>query len=145
MLVKGGTAVHLLSPIYRPTMGRVCTMFAILSIWYKAWWCIHYSDIIMNVMASQITSVSMVCSNICSGADKKKHHSSTSLAFVRGIHRWPVNSPHKGQFCGKCFHLIMSSWYASVKWYPWTGLPLIHLTACLVPCHYINQCWLTIN
>ena len=26
---------------------------------------------------------------------KEKHQSSTSLAFVRGIHRWPVNSPHK--------------------------------------------------
>ena len=26
----------------------------------------------------------------------RKHQSSASLAFVRGIHRWPVNSPHKG-------------------------------------------------
>ena len=25
----------------------------------------------------------------------KKHQSSASLAFVQGIHRWPVNSPHK--------------------------------------------------
>ena len=25
---------------------------------------------------------------------KEKHQSSASLAFVRGIHRWPVNSPH---------------------------------------------------
>ena len=30
-----------------------------------------------------------------SGADQRKHQSSASLAFVRGIHRWPVNSPHK--------------------------------------------------
>ena len=27
----------------------------------------------------------------------KKHQSSASLAFVRGIHQWRVNSPHKGQ------------------------------------------------
>ena len=27
--------------------------------------------------------------------DQRKHQSSASLAFVRGIHRWPVNSPHK--------------------------------------------------
>ena len=27
----------------------------------------------------------------------KKHQISASLAFVRGIHRWPVNSLHKGQ------------------------------------------------
>ena len=30
------------------------------------------------------------------GADQRKHQSSASLAFVWGIHRWPVNSPHKG-------------------------------------------------
>ena len=34
-----------------------------------------------NVMASQITDVSTVCPNICSGADKRKHQSSASLAF----------------------------------------------------------------
>ena len=31
-----------------------------------------------------------------SGAGQRKHQSSASLAFVWGIHRWPVNSPHKG-------------------------------------------------
>ena len=51
----------------------------------------------MSTMASQITSVSIVCSTVvCSGEDQRKHQSSASLAFVRGIHRWPVNSPHKG-------------------------------------------------
>ena len=30
------------------------------------------------------------------GADQRKHQSSVSLAFVWGIHRSPVNSPHKG-------------------------------------------------
>ena len=37
----------------------------------------------------------MVCSTVCSGAYQSKHESSASLALVRGIHRWPVNSPHK--------------------------------------------------
>ena len=47
--------------------------------------------------ASQITCVSIVCITVCSGADKrKKHQSSASMAFVRGIHRRPMNSPHKG-------------------------------------------------
>ena len=32
-----------------------------------------------------------------------KHQSSASLAFVRGIHRWPVNSPHKGPVTRKMF------------------------------------------
>ena len=31
--------------------------------------------------------------------------SSASLAFVRGIHRWPVNSPHKGPVTRKMFPL----------------------------------------
>ena len=57
---------------------------------------IHYNDVIMSAMASQITSTSTVCSTVCSGADQGKHHSSASQAFVRGSHRWPVNSPHKG-------------------------------------------------
>ena len=47
-------------------------------------------------MASQITGVSIVCSTVCSGADQRKHQTSATLAFVRGIHRWPSNSPHKG-------------------------------------------------
>ena len=71
---------------------------------------IHYSGVIMGVMASQITSVSIVYSTVCSGTYQRKHQSSASLAFVRGIHRWPVNSPHKGQLRGKCFHLMTSSW-----------------------------------
>ena len=54
-----------------------------------------YSDVIMVKMASQITSLTIVYSTVYSGADQRKHKSSASLAFVRGIHRWPVNSPHK--------------------------------------------------
>ena len=57
---------------------------------------IHYSDVIMNPMASQITGVSLVCTTVCSGTDQRKHQSSASLAFVSGIHWWPVDSPHKG-------------------------------------------------
>ena len=54
-------------------------------------------------MASQITSLTIVYSTIYLGADQIKHQSSVSLAFVRGIHRWPVNSPHKGPVMGKMF------------------------------------------
>ena len=57
----------------------------------------RYSDVIMSTTASQITGVSFVYSTVCSGIDQRKHQSSASLAFVRGIHRSPVNSPHKGQ------------------------------------------------
>ena len=63
----------------------------------------HYSDVIMSAMASQITSVPIVYSTVCSGADKRTHRSPASLAFVRGIHRWPVNSTHKGPVTRKMF------------------------------------------
>ena len=56
----------------------------------------HYFDLIMSAMASQITGVSVVNSIVYSGPDQRKHQNSHSLAFVRGIHRWPVNTPHKG-------------------------------------------------
>ena len=56
----------------------------------------HYDDVIMSTMASQISSLTGVYSSIYSGTDQRKHQSSESLAFVRGIHRGPVNSPHKG-------------------------------------------------
>ena len=72
----------------------------------------HYWDVIMSAMASQITSVSIVCSTVCSDGDQRKHQSSASLAFVRGIHRWSVNSPHKGPVTRKMFPLddvIMSA------------------------------------
>ena len=49
----------------------------------------------MSTMASQITSLTIVHSIAYSDADQRKHQSSASLAFVWGIHRWPVNSPHK--------------------------------------------------
>ena len=50
----------------------------------------------MGAIASQITSLTIVYSADYSGVDQSKHQSSASLAFVWGIHRGPVNSPHKG-------------------------------------------------
>ena len=49
----------------------------------------------MNTMASQITSLTIVYSSVYSATDQRKYQSSASLAFVRGIHRGTVNSPHK--------------------------------------------------
>ena len=63
----------------------------------------HYCDVIMGAMASQITSLTIVCSTVYSGADEGKHQSSALMTFVRGIHRWPVNSPHKGPVTRKMF------------------------------------------
>ena len=56
-----------------------------------------------SAMVTQTTGVSNVYSTVRSGADQNKHQSSASLAFVRGIHRWPVNSPNKWLVTRKMF------------------------------------------
>ena len=56
----------------------------------------HYDDVIMSATASEIPSFTIAYSTGHSGTDQRKHKSSASLAFVRGIHRYSVNSPHKG-------------------------------------------------
>ena len=63
----------------------------------------HYTDVIMGAIASQITSLTIVYSTVYSGEDQRKHQSSASLAFVWGIHRGPVNSPHKWPVTRKMF------------------------------------------
>ena len=65
----------------------------------------------MSAIASQITGVSIVCSTVCSGADKRKHQSSASPAFVRGIHRSPVDSPHEGSVARKMFLFDNNTWW----------------------------------
>ena len=57
----------------------------------------------MTSIASQITSLTVVYSTVYSDADQRKHQSSASLAFVGGIHRGLVNSPHKGPVTRKMF------------------------------------------
>ena len=64
----------------------------------------HYCDVKIGAVASQITSITIVYSTVYSDTDQRKHQSSASLAFVRGIPRT------KGQLRRKCFHLMTSSW-----------------------------------
>ena len=80
----------------------------------------HYNDVMMSEMASQITSLTIVYSSVDLGADQRIHQRSASLAFVRGIHRWPVNPPHNAEnvsahddvivmWCSFLFELV--NWY----------------------------------
>ena len=64
---------------------------------------LHYDDVTMSKMASEITSVSIVYWNICSNVDQRKRQSSASLAFGGAIHRWPGNYSHKGPVTRKIF------------------------------------------
>ena len=63
----------------------------------------HYDDVIMTMLASQITSLAVVYSIVYLGVNQRKHQSSASLAFVREIHRGPVNFPHKWPVTRKMF------------------------------------------
>ena len=57
----------------------------------------------MGAIASRTISLTIVFSTVYSDADQRKHQSSASLAFVRGIHRGPVNSSHKWPVARKMF------------------------------------------
>ena len=63
--------------------------------------CVHYIHVIMSAMACQIAGIGY--STACSGADQRKHKKSASLTFVWRIHRWPLNSSHKGPVTRKMF------------------------------------------
>ena len=63
----------------------------------------HYDDVIMTMLASQITSLTVVYSIVYSGVNQGKYQSSASLAFVREIDRGPVNFPHKWPVTRKMF------------------------------------------
>ena len=117
----------------------------------------HYNDVMMSMMVSEITHVLIAYSTVCSGADQRKHQSSASLAFKRGIHRRPVNSCTKGQQRGKCFHLMTSTcvefslsflifwliWYYNMRLCFRTGIYCIRFTVNLsrFPCNDTSAWW----
>ena len=57
----------------------------------------------MSAITSQITSLTIDHSMVYLGADQRNYQSFAPMAFVRGIRRWPVNSPHKGLVKRKMF------------------------------------------
>ena len=83
----------------------------------------HYNDVIIDAIASQINSLTIVYSTVYSDTDQRKHQRSASLAFVRGIHWGPVNSPHKWPVTR--FHLMTSS---CLQFDHWSGLDLYMLS-----------------
>ena len=85
--------------------------------WPQYW---YYSDVIKGPMASQITSLTIVCSTVYSGADQKKN--------IKAPRHWPLWGEStgdrliprtNGQWRGKCFHLMTSSW----RWRRYNGIP----------------------
>ena len=79
----------------------------------------HYSNAVMTVMASQITSLTIVYACIYWGTGQRKHQSSASQAFVRGIHRWQMNSPQKEPVTRKMFSFDDVIMYEMWNWFHW--------------------------
>ena len=86
-------------------------------------WC-HYHDVTMDAIASQITSLTIVYSTVYSDADQRKHQNSALLAFVWGIHRGPVNFPHK--------------WPVTRKMFPFDEVIMVHE---FQTCSFSFSCW----
>ena len=101
-------------------------------------------------MASQITRFTIVCSISYSGADQRRHRSSASLAFVWGIHRWPMNSLHKGPVTWKMIwwlwtdktsqHKVITIKQSTTKLCAYfMGILFIYYDCCL---HLMKKLWL---
>ena len=68
------------------------------------------------------------CSSVCFGAFERNHQGSASLAFVSGIHRWPVGSSYKGPvtwyvylktfLCPGCALCCALLWFCTGQFYP---------------------------
>ena len=105
--------------------------------------CSHYSDVIMTTIASQITSLTVVHSIVYSY--QRKYKSSASLAFVRGIHRPPGESPHKGPVTRKMFpfdDVTMQCWY-TVHQHCVHGtitVPVLGIAGWLA---FVSRCWIS--
>ena len=95
---------------------------------------LHYCDVIMGAIESRINSLKIVYSTVYSSADQRKHQNSASLAFVRGIHRGPVNSPHKWPVTRKMFPIddvIMISFPSSTRTHCYIPR-MLALTYCVI-------------
>ena len=97
----------------------------------------------MSAMASQITSVSIVCWTVGSGADQRKHQKLCVTGFVCRIHWWLVNSQHKRPVTGKMFpfdDVIMSSMHLKslgIISYPSLNL---NISCCKIWVKFVLKC-----
>ena len=96
----------------------------------------------MGIVASQITSLTIVYSAVYSGADQRKHQSSASLAFVRGIHRGPGNYPHKWPVTREMFPcddviMVISPFYIPTSYHIQT--PILFTIPLFLQCIVLND------
>ena len=86
----------------------------------------------MGAIVSQITSLAIVYSIDYSYADQRKHQSSASRAFVWGIHREPVNSPHQRPIMRKMFQFDDVIMYKHISILEYCRCYVIHYFSTLI-------------
>ena len=87
---------------------------------FLRYWQLHFNDVIMGSDGVSNHRRLDCLLNRLPGADQRNHQSSASLAFVRGIHRKPVDSPHKGWVTRKMFPSDdVFMYYTDVIWTSW--------------------------
>ena len=82
----------------------------------------YYNNVIISAKAPQISGLMVIFSTVYSDADQRKYQSSASLAFVRGIHRWPVYDPQKKASNAEKFPfddvIMIHSWFMNMaQWF----------------------------
>ena len=143
-----------------PFSNRICDwrkenisfLFGVGSLVFTWIWMIIYDNFVpvipfQRMLCSLVTARSVVLTmtswarwHLKSGADKIKHQNSASPAFVRGTHRWPADSPHKGQYHGNvsiCWRhhvLTLLPFYTDI----WLALALTF------PPDFFRICWVSV-
>ena len=91
----------------------------------------------MGAIASQITILTIVYLTVYLDEYQRKHQSSASPAFVRRIHREPVNSPHKWPVTRKMFPFDDVIMMPADDQAPWASADTV-MTMCLC-CIYMGS------
>ena len=99
----------------------------------------------MRTIASQITSLTIVYWAVYSRRRWKKHQSSASLAFVRGIHRWPVNSLHKRPVTRKMFPFDDVIMHTNFDREPWCHMALLRHNELILQGMAWHKIWCTLQ
>ena len=125
---------HMAADFSTPCIAQTSAVIS-LNIQSKQVLVVHYGDVIMGAIASQINSLAIVYSTVYSDAHQRKHQSSASLAFVWGNHQGPVNSPHKWPVTWKMFpfdDVIITTEGHAVSYVPMSMVCSNSNEACLV-------------
>ena len=93
---------HIIAPHYWP-FARGIHPRAVGIFWEPRSFSPHLRPLLLTLQWGDCVSNHQPHDCLLKAADQRKHQSSASLAFVRGIHRRPVNSPHKGPVTRKTF------------------------------------------